>query len=140
MVQENTSKRLCCILQIINNSPKDICCTGADWLKCKELKLTTIDNAAGLSYVLTKQSSFNIIHIGSYMSCHLINLYLFFWYFFSVQLVLVLHGHSLFSSPPQRPMTSHFEGFYIPDFIHYIYFPILILEKDPVFSLLNVQC
>ena len=45
-----------------------------------------------------------------------------------------------FSSPPQRPMTSDFEGFSIPDFIHYIYFPILILEKEPVFSLLNVQC
>ena len=27
------------------------------------------------------------------------------------------------------------EGFSIPDFIHYIYFPILILEKEPVFSL-----
>ena len=27
--------------------------------------------------------------------------------------------------------------FSIPDFIHYIYFPILILEKEPVFSLLN---
>jgi len=32
-------------------------------------------------------------------------------------------------------MTSDFEGFSIPDFIHYIYFPILILEKEPVFSL-----
>ena len=40
---------------------------------------------------------------------------------------------------PQRPMTSDFEGFSIPDFIHYIYFPILILEKEPVLSLLNVQ-
>ena len=30
-------------------------------------------------------------------------------------------------------MTSDFEGFSIPDFIHYIYFPILILEKEPVF-------
>ena len=38
-----------------------------------------------------------------------------------------------FSSPPQRPMTSDFEGFSIPDYIHYIYFPILILEKEPVF-------
>ena len=38
-----------------------------------------------------------------------------------------------FSSPPQRPMTSDFEGFSIPDFIHYIYFPIFILEKEPVF-------
>ena len=40
----------------------------------------------------------------------------------------------------QRPVTSDFEGFSIPDFIHYIYFPILILEKEPVFSLLNIQC
>ena len=48
--------------------------------------------------------------------------------------------HSVFSSPPQRQMTSDFEGFSIPDFIHYIYFPILILEKGPVFSLLTVQC
>ena len=45
----------------------------------------------------------------------------------------VLLGHSGFSSPPQRPMTSDFEGFFIPDFIHYIYFLILILEKEPVF-------
>ena len=33
-------------------------------------------------------------------------------------------------------MTSDFEGFSIPDFIHYIYFPILILEKDPLFPFL----
>ena len=46
----------------------------------------------------------------------------------------VLRGHSAFS------MTSDFEGFSIPDCIHYNYFPILILEKEPVFSLLNVQC
>ena len=39
----------------------------------------------------------------------------------------------VFSSPPQRPMTSNFEGFPIPDFIHYIFFPILILQKEPVF-------
>ena len=62
------------------------------------------------------------------------------WFFFSVRLLSVLHGHSVFSSPPQRPMTSDFEGFSIPDFIHYIYFPILILEKEPVFSLLNAEC
>ena len=59
---------------------------------------------------------------------------------FSVRLLSVLRGHSVFSSPPQRPMTSDFERFSIPDFIHYIYFPILILEKEPVISLLNVQC
>ena len=45
-----------------------------------------------------------------------------------------------FSSPPQRPMTSDFEGYSIPEFIHYIYFPILILEKEPEFSLFNVEC
>ena len=60
--------------------------------------------------------------------------------FFSVRLLSVLRGHSVFPSPPQRPMTSNFEGFSIPDFIHYIYFPILILEKEPVFSLFNVEC
>ena len=60
--------------------------------------------------------------------------------FFSVRLLLVLRGHSVFSSPPQRQMTSDFEGFSIPDFIHYICLPILILEKEPAFSLLNAQC
>ena len=34
----------------------------------------------------------------------------------------------------QWPPTS--KGFSIPDFIHYIYFPILILEKEPVFPFL----
>ena len=33
-----------------------------------------------------------------------------------------------FLSPPQQPNTSNFEGFSIPDFIHYIYFLILILS------------
>ena len=56
------------------------------------------------------------------------------------RLLSVLRGHSVFSSPPQRPMTSDLEGFSIPDFMHYIYFPILIPEKEPVFYLLNVQC
>ena len=59
---------------------------------------------------------------------------------FSVRLLSVLRGHSVFSSPPQRPMISDFERFSIPDCIHYIYFPILIFEKEPVFSLFNVQC
>ena len=58
----------------------------------------------------------------------------FVFLFFSVRLLSVLCGHLVFSSPPQRPMTSDFEGFSIPDFIHNIYFPILILEKESVFS------
>ena len=51
---------------------------------------------------------------------------IFYFYFFSVRRLSVLRGHSFFSSPPKRPMTSDFEGFSIPDFIHYIYFSILI--------------
>ena len=55
------------------------------------------------------------------------------FYFFSGRLLSVLRGHLFLPSPPQRPMTSDFEGFSIPNCIHYIYFPILILEKKPVF-------
>jgi len=33
-------------------------------------------------------------------------------------------------------MNSDFEGFSIPDFILYIYFPILILKKETVFPFL----
>ena len=63
-----------------------------------------------------------------------------YFLFFSVRLLSVPRGHPVLSFPPQRPMTSDFEGFSIPAFIHYTYFPILILEKEPAFSLLNVQC
>ena len=66
--------------------------------------------------------------------------YVWVFVFCSVRLLSVLRGHSGFSSPPQLPMTSDFEGFSIPVVIHYIYFPILIIEKKPVFSLLNVEC
>ena len=45
----------------------------------------------------------------------------------------VLRGLSICLSPPQRPMTSDFEGISIPDFIHYIYVPFLFREKEPVF-------
>ena len=38
-----------------------------------------------------------------------------------------------FSSPPQRPLISDFEEISIPDFIHYTFCPILILQKEPVF-------
>ena len=74
-----------------------------------------------------------IVHKGiiSYVLCG---------YEIQMNMYSVLRDHSVFSSPSQRPMTSDFEGFSIPDFIHYIYFTILILEKEPVFSFLNVQC
>ena len=48
-----------------------------------------------------------------------------FFIFFDRSTLSVLRGHSFFSSPPQRPMTSDFEGFSIPDFIHYILFTYL---------------
>ena len=57
-------------------------------------------------------------------------------YFVVVRLLSVLRGHSFFLSSPQRPMTSDFDGFSNPDFIHNICFPILILEKEPVFPFL----
>ena len=41
---------------------------------------------------------------------------------FNVRLLSGLRGHSGFSSPPQRLMTSDFKGFSLPDFIHYIIF------------------
>ena len=59
-------------------------------------------------------------------------------YFFGVRLLSVLCGHSVFPSPPQRPMTSDFEGFSIPDFIHYIIFYLNSSERA-VISLFNVE-
>ena len=80
------------------------------------------------------------VHITHVLTAVMSIFLLFYFFKISVRLLSVLRGHSVFSSPPQRPMTSDFEGFSIPHFIHYIYFPILTLEKEPVFSLLNVQC
>mgnify|MGYP007091378552 CR=1 FL=1 len=37
--------------------------------------------------------------------------FFFYNFLFSVRLLSVLRGHSFFSSPPQRPMTSDFKGF-----------------------------
>ena len=59
--------------------------------------------------------------------------------FFSVRLLSVLRDHSVFSSPPERPMTYDFAGFSIPDLIHYIFCPIFILQKEPVFPFLMLS-
>ena len=74
------------------------------------------------------------------LKLQLLHIVVFCVVFLPFRLLSVLRGHSVFTSPPHRPITADFEGLSIPDFIHYIYFPILILEKEPVFSLLNVQC
>ena len=59
--------------------------------------------------------------------------------FFSVRLLSVLRDHSRFSSTPERPMTYDFEGFSIPDLIHYIFCPIFILQKEPVVPFLMLS-
>ena len=49
----------------------------------------------------------------SYSNCSLVNVLIrsMRFCFSSVRLLSVLRGHSVVSSPPQRPMTSEFEGF-----------------------------
>ena len=47
-----------------------------------------------------------------------------FFFNLAFDFLSVLCGQSVFSSPP---MTSDFEGFSIPDVIHYI------IQKEPVF-------
>ena len=61
------------------------------------------------------------------------------FFFLAFDFLLLLRGHSVFSSPPQWPMTSDFEGFSIPDFIHHIFLPILTLQKEPVSSFLMLS-
>ena len=56
-----------------------------------------------------------------YLSNQHLLVFLFF-YFLAFDFLSVLRGHLVFSSPPQRPMTSDFEGFSIPDVIHFIFF------------------
>ena len=59
--------------------------------------------------------------------------------FFSVRLLSVLRGHSFFSSPPQRPMTSDFEGF-LYQILSITLFSYLNSWERASISLLNVQC
>ena len=68
--------------------------------------------------------------------------YVVAFFIFSVRLLSVLCGHSVFPSPPQRPMNSDFKGFSIPDFIHYIfiYFSYLNSWERASISLFNFQC
>ena len=100
-----------------------------------ELKQLNTYLLAILSYTAAHNRRMLCHYHSVYISLHQNSFFFFFLFFLAI-----LCGHSGFSSPPQRPMTSDFERFSIPDFIHYIYFPILILEKEPAFSLLNVQC
>ena len=69
--------------------------------------------------------------------CDIKTRYIIFYYFFSVGLLSVLRGHSVFypRHNGKRPPTS--KDFYTRSYpLHY--FLILILENEPVFSLFNV--
>ena len=102
-----------------------------DWLKCQISSL--------VKYHRNKLVVVNNIPLSMLSSLNNRRNIMMYFIFCSVRLLSVLRGHSGFSSPPQRPMTSDFEGFSIPDFIHYIYSPILILEKEPVFPFLMLS-
>ena len=54
-----------------------------------------------------------------------ISFHFIYIYFSAFELLSVLRSHSVFSSPPQRPMTS--------DFYPLHFFPNLIIQKRPVF-------
>ena len=57
----------------------------------------------------------------------------------SVRLLSVLRGHSFFSSPPQRPMTSDFEGFLYQILSITLFSYLNSWERASIF-LFNVQC
>ena len=59
--------------------------------------------------------------------------------FISVRLLSVLCGHSVFSSPPQRPMTSDFEGF-LYQILSITIFSYLNSWERASISLFNVEC
>ena len=58
---------------------------------------------------------------------------------FSVRFLSLLRGHSDISYSPQRPMTSDFEGFSIPDFSHYIYFEKFLRKSLRYFPFLTLS-
>ena len=57
----------------------------------------------------------------------------------SVRLLSVLRGHSFFSSPPQQPMTSDFEGF-LYQILFITFFSYLHSWERASISLFNVEC
>ena len=93
--------------------------------------------------MITDRTNLIVIIIAEIVVCVFLFDYTVFWLkeptatifkncFVSVRLLPVLRGHSFFSFPPQRPMTSDFKGFPISDFIKYNYCSIL-RERARVF-------
>ena len=82
-----------------------------------------------LSYILTENEKINKFNY-SCMNCTCISIYLsFFLSLYFCRFCVVIR----FFHPHHNGMTSDFAGFSIPDFIHYNYYPILILQKSQYF-------
>ena len=60
-------------------------------------------------------------------------------FFLAFDFLSVPRGHSVFSSPPQRPMTSDFKGFLSQILSITLFCAIFILEKEPVFPFLMLS-
>ena len=106
----------------------------------KQVKLFKKANK-NISFFYTTQHFLNLPVLSNH--CHPLQPYhipVFGGVSFSVRLLSVLRGHSVFSSPSQRPMTSDFEGFLYQTLSITFIFPILIFEKELVFFLFNVEC
>ena len=117
---------------LMDTFPRHCLCvsyTVTCWLKCTKQRLMPTQHQPGAPCLY--------LEVGPLFFFSLFFLFFFLLTFDFCRFYMVIR---FFHPPPQRPMASDFEGFSIPDFIHFIYFPILILEKEPVFSLLNVHC
>jgi len=90
-----------------------------------------------LSRKLSLELEFKDMKQTQYVDKTSLTLNLFSFFFFGVRFLSVLRGHSFFI-PATTANGIQLQRISIPDFIHYIYFPILNLEKKPVFSLLKV--
>ena len=95
-----------------------------DKIRARQLTIVDLNIVLGLVHLgLLMKTAANFSSTLGY-DCDISTACLALSFFFSIRLLSVLRGHSVvvFSFPPQRPITSHFEGFSIPDLIHYIFF------------------
>ena len=95
---------------------------------CVHLNCLLTQYVGIFNYILTKEYIMRWMWKGFicfFIKCTLSPFDLFFLLFFSVRLLSVLRGHSVFSSPLQRPISQILSITFI--------FSILILEKEPVF-------
>ena len=60
--------------------------------------------------------------------------------FFIVDFLLVLRGHSVFSSRATTANDLRLWRIFYPRFYPLLFYPIVILEKKPVFPFFNAEC